>query len=176
MAAVAFQGSEVEHLADIGCTEPARPATGSCWTRISRGKPALREAPSCVVSNIRGSVRRTATPRHPGAGPDRRDESPRSRVVFPVHRNDLRPARCPLAGDPGAESGTPARRAGGPAQGRARAGARPRQCAGGASPRRRGRNMKLLYSRNPNPRLAVAAARQMRAPVTFEFAAPLAPG
>lgn len=36
--------------------------------------------------------------------------------------------------------------------------------------------MKLLYSRNPNPRLAVAAARQMRAPVTFEFAAPLAPG
>lgn len=36
--------------------------------------------------------------------------------------------------------------------------------------------MKLLYSRNPNPRLAVAAARQVRAPVTFEFAAPLAPG
>lgn len=36
--------------------------------------------------------------------------------------------------------------------------------------------MKLLYSRNPNPRLAVAMARQVRAPVTFEFAAPLAPG
>jgi len=36
--------------------------------------------------------------------------------------------------------------------------------------------MKLLYSRNPNPRLAVAVARQVRAPVTFEFAAPLAPG
>ncbi len=36
--------------------------------------------------------------------------------------------------------------------------------------------MKLLYSRNPNPRLAVAAARQIQAPVTFEFAAPLAPG
>lgn len=36
--------------------------------------------------------------------------------------------------------------------------------------------MKLLFSRNPNPRLAVAVARQVRAPVTFEFAAPLAPG
>ncbi len=36
--------------------------------------------------------------------------------------------------------------------------------------------MKLLYGRNPNPRLAVAAAWQMQAPVTFEFAAPLAPG
>ena len=36
--------------------------------------------------------------------------------------------------------------------------------------------MKLLYSRNPNPRLAVAVARQVRAPVEFEFAAPLAPG
>jgi len=36
--------------------------------------------------------------------------------------------------------------------------------------------MKLLFSRNPNPRLAVAVARQVGAPVTFEFAAPLAPG
>lgn len=36
--------------------------------------------------------------------------------------------------------------------------------------------MKLLYSRNPNPRLAVAVARQVSAPVQFEFAAPLAPG
>lgn len=36
--------------------------------------------------------------------------------------------------------------------------------------------MKLLYSRNPNPRLAVAAARQVGAPVAFEFAAPFAPG
>ncbi len=36
--------------------------------------------------------------------------------------------------------------------------------------------MKLLYSRNPNPSLAVATARQLRAPVEFEFAAPLAPG
>jgi len=36
--------------------------------------------------------------------------------------------------------------------------------------------MKLLFSRNPNPRLAVATARQMQAPVEFEFAAPLAPG
>jgi len=36
--------------------------------------------------------------------------------------------------------------------------------------------MKLLYSRNPNPRLAVATARYLQAPVEFEFAAPLAPG
>ena len=36
--------------------------------------------------------------------------------------------------------------------------------------------MKLLFSRNPNPRLAVAVARHLRAPVDFEFAAPLAPG
>ncbi|KAF1721739.1 glutathione S-transferase family protein [Pseudoxanthomonas wuyuanensis] len=36
--------------------------------------------------------------------------------------------------------------------------------------------MKLLFSRNPNPRLAVAAARYLQAPVAFEFAAPLAPG
>lgn len=36
--------------------------------------------------------------------------------------------------------------------------------------------MKLLFSRNPNPRLAVAVARQVGAPVEFEFAAPLAPG
>lgn len=36
--------------------------------------------------------------------------------------------------------------------------------------------MRLLYSRNPNPRLAVAVARQLRSPVALEFAAPLAPG
>ena len=34
----------------------------------------------------------------------------------------------------------------------------------------------LYFSRNPNPRLAVAAARHLAAPVTFEWAAPLAPG
>jgi glutathione S-transferase len=34
----------------------------------------------------------------------------------------------------------------------------------------------LYFSRNPNPRLAVAVARHLNAPVTFEFAAPLAPG
>ncbi|MBO9716701.1 MAG: glutathione S-transferase family protein [Pseudoxanthomonas sp.] len=36
--------------------------------------------------------------------------------------------------------------------------------------------MRLLYSRNPNPRLAVAVARQVGAEVAFEFAAPFAPG
>jgi glutathione S-transferase len=36
--------------------------------------------------------------------------------------------------------------------------------------------MKLLFSRNPNPRLAVAVARHLDAKVEFEFAAPLAPG
>lgn len=36
--------------------------------------------------------------------------------------------------------------------------------------------MKLLFSRNPNPRLAVAVARYLRADIEFEFAAPLAPG
>jgi len=36
--------------------------------------------------------------------------------------------------------------------------------------------MKLHFSRNPNPRLAVAVARHLGAPVTFEFAAPFAPG
>lgn len=36
--------------------------------------------------------------------------------------------------------------------------------------------MKLYFSRNPNPRLAVAVARHLDAKVTFEFAAPLAPG
>lgn len=36
--------------------------------------------------------------------------------------------------------------------------------------------MKLLFSRNPNPRLAVAVARYLNAPVEFEFAAPFAPG
>src|SRR5690349_18250122 len=34
----------------------------------------------------------------------------------------------------------------------------------------------LYYSRNPNPRLAVAVARYLAAPVEFEWAAPLAPG
>lgn len=34
----------------------------------------------------------------------------------------------------------------------------------------------LYFSRNPNPRLAVAAARYLDAPVACEFAAPLAPG
>lgn len=36
--------------------------------------------------------------------------------------------------------------------------------------------MKLYFSRNPNPRLAVAVARYLDAAVEFEFAAPLAPG
>lgn len=36
--------------------------------------------------------------------------------------------------------------------------------------------MKLLFSRNPNPRLAVAVARHLEAEVEFEFAAPQAPG
>lgn len=34
----------------------------------------------------------------------------------------------------------------------------------------------LYFSRNPNPRLAVAAARYLEAPVTYEWAAPFAPG
>ncbi|RZJ09196.1 MAG: glutathione S-transferase family protein [Rubrivivax sp.] len=34
----------------------------------------------------------------------------------------------------------------------------------------------LYFSRNPNPRLAVAAARHLNAPVAYEWAAPLAPG
>jgi glutathione S-transferase len=34
----------------------------------------------------------------------------------------------------------------------------------------------LYYSRNPNPRLALAAARHLKAPVQLEWAAPLAPG
>ncbi|MBW8909986.1 MAG: glutathione S-transferase family protein [Mesorhizobium sp.] len=36
--------------------------------------------------------------------------------------------------------------------------------------------MKLLFSRNPNPRLAVATARYLKADVTFDFASPMAPG
>ena len=36
--------------------------------------------------------------------------------------------------------------------------------------------MKLYFSRNPNPRLAVAAARYLNAPVEFEYASPRAPG
>ncbi len=35
---------------------------------------------------------------------------------------------------------------------------------------------KLYFSRNPNPRLAVAAARFLNAPVEFEFASPFSPG
>ncbi|MFY0582352.1 glutathione S-transferase family protein [Cystobacter fuscus] len=34
----------------------------------------------------------------------------------------------------------------------------------------------LYFSRNPNPRLAVAVARHLAAPVSFQFAEPLAPG
>lgn len=34
----------------------------------------------------------------------------------------------------------------------------------------------LYFSRNPNPRLAVAVARHLMAPVSFEWASPLAPG
>ncbi|MDX8502345.1 glutathione S-transferase family protein [Mesorhizobium sp. VK4C] len=36
--------------------------------------------------------------------------------------------------------------------------------------------MKLLFSRNPNPRLAVAVARYLKAEVVYEFASPMAPG
>lgn len=36
--------------------------------------------------------------------------------------------------------------------------------------------MKLYFSRNPNPRLAVAVARYLNANVEYEFAAPFAPG
>jgi glutathione S-transferase len=36
--------------------------------------------------------------------------------------------------------------------------------------------MKLYFSRNYNPRLAVAVARYLNSPVEFEFAAPYAPG
>ncbi|AZO28788.1 MULTISPECIES: glutathione S-transferase family protein [unclassified Mesorhizobium] len=36
--------------------------------------------------------------------------------------------------------------------------------------------MKLLFSRNPNPRLAVAVARYLKAEVAYEFASPMAPG
>jgi len=36
--------------------------------------------------------------------------------------------------------------------------------------------MKLHYSRNPNPRLAVAVARHLGSPVIFSFASPFAPG
>ncbi|MEO6280768.1 glutathione S-transferase family protein [Roseateles sp.] len=34
----------------------------------------------------------------------------------------------------------------------------------------------LYFSRNPNPRLAVAVAKHLAAPVTYEWAAPLVPG
>ncbi len=36
--------------------------------------------------------------------------------------------------------------------------------------------MKIYFSRNPNPRLAVAVARFLKIDVEFEFAAPMAPG
>ncbi len=36
--------------------------------------------------------------------------------------------------------------------------------------------MKLYFSRNPNPRLAVAVARHLKADLEFEFASPFAPG
>jgi glutathione S-transferase len=36
--------------------------------------------------------------------------------------------------------------------------------------------MKLFFSRNPNPRLAVAVARHLNAEVEFEFASPFSPG
>ncbi|RWB67398.1 MAG: glutathione S-transferase family protein [Mesorhizobium sp.] len=36
--------------------------------------------------------------------------------------------------------------------------------------------MKLMFSRNPNPRLAVATARYLKAEIAFEFASPMAPG
>jgi glutathione S-transferase len=36
--------------------------------------------------------------------------------------------------------------------------------------------MKLFFSRNPNPRLAVAVARYLDADVEFEYASPFAPG
>ena len=36
--------------------------------------------------------------------------------------------------------------------------------------------MKILYySRNPNPRLAIAVARHLKAPVKLEFAEPFSP-
>ena len=35
--------------------------------------------------------------------------------------------------------------------------------------------MKLYFSRNLNPRLAVAAARFLKSPVEFEFASPFSP-
>ena len=37
-------------------------------------------------------------------------------------------------------------------------------------------DVKLFFSRNPNPRLAVAVARFLDAKVEFEFASPFAPG
>ena len=39
-----------------------------------------------------------------------------------------------------------------------------------------GQRSKLLFSRNPNPRLAVATARYLEAQIDFEFASPFAPG
>jgi len=36
--------------------------------------------------------------------------------------------------------------------------------------------MKLYFSRNPNPRLAVAVAKYLKSDVEFEFASPFSPG
>ena len=36
--------------------------------------------------------------------------------------------------------------------------------------------MRLYFSRNYNPRLAMAVARHLQAPVTYEFAEPFRPG
>ena len=57
--------------------------------------------------------------------------------------------------------------------GRRPVGARPAK----AHDRRREQSaMKLYFSRNYNPRLAVAAARYLNSPVEFEFASPFSPG
>src|SRR4029078_6401540 len=49
-------------------------------------------------------------------------------------------------------------------------------CLIGSSQQRLWTDMNLFFSRNPNPRLAVATARHLQAKVEFEFAAPFAPG
>src|SRR5690606_10101051 len=121
-------------------------------------------------------VRRSDAIHRKGAAHGRSCESHRSRFVLPRHREGLRPAGRTLAGVARRGRGSQAHGAGRAAQERARAGPRPCQCAGCLAPWPEWRGMKLLYSRNPNPRLAVAVARQVRAPVEFEFAAPLAPG
>jgi glutathione S-transferase len=47
---------------------------------------------------------------------------------------------------------------------------------GAGSPFSRETPMKLHFSRNPNPRLAVAVAKYLEAPVEYSFASPFAPG